>query len=59
VATGVFAAFHTWAGKSGYLDRMVVGSLTGVGVAAMERRKGAVYKVHERPRPLALYSIHA
>lgn len=59
VTAGVVAAVFGWAGGSGVLDGMAAGALIGVGVAAMEGMKGAVYSFDDRARPWALYAINA
>ncbi len=59
VSTGVVAVVYQWAGGGGVLDGMSVGALIGIGIAAMEGMKGAVYSFDERAHPWALYGINA
>lgn len=57
VSTAVLALVYQWAGGSSLLDGMVVGLLLGVGVAAVEGMKKAVYNFDTRVKPWALYSV--
>lgn len=59
VSTAVVAVAYQWGGGEGVLDGLVVGAIVGVGVAAMEGLKNAVYNFDERVRPWELYAINA
>lgn len=59
VTTAVLALVYQWAAGESIWDGLVVGAILGVGVAAMEGMKTAVYNFDERARPWALYAINA
>lgn len=58
VTTAVIALVYGWADGATLWDGLAVGAILGVGVAAMEGVKAAVYNVDERVRPWALYAIN-
>lgn len=58
VSTAVLALVYGWAGGDTILDGLAVGALLGIGVAAMEGLKPAVYNFDERVRPWALYAVN-
>lgn len=58
VTTAVLALVYEWAGGSTIFDGLVIGAIFGVGVAAMEGLKPAVYNFDVRVRPWALYAVN-
>ncbi len=58
VTTGAFAVVYQWAGGQGIGDALAVGTVLGVGIAAMEGMKAAVYSTDPRAHPWALYAIN-
>jgi hypothetical protein len=58
VTTAVLAVVYQWGGGETVVDGLLVGALLGVGVAAMEGLKPAVYNFDERVRPWSLYAIN-
>lgn len=59
VSTAVLALVYHWAGGSTILDGLAIGAMIGVGIAAMEGLKPAVYNFDERVKPWALYAVNA
>ncbi len=59
VTTAVLAIVYQWGGGTSVLDGVVVGALLGLGLAAMEALKPAVYNLDERVKPWSLYVVNA
>jgi hypothetical protein len=58
VTTAVLAVVYQWGGGATLMHGVIVGALLGVGVAAMEGLKPAVYNVDERVNPARLYVVN-
>jgi hypothetical protein len=58
VTTAVVAIVYQWGGGATILDGLAVGILLGVGVAAVEGMKAAVYNFDDRVKPWALYAVN-
>ena len=58
VSTAVIGLVYGWAGGATILDGAVIGAILGIGVAAMEGLKPAVYNFDERVKPWALYGVN-
>lgn len=58
VSTFATAVFYQWGGGSSVGDAAVVGLLVGVGVAAVEGLKPAVYNFDKQVRAWSLYAIN-
>lgn len=57
VSTAVLALVYQWAGGSSVLDGIIIGLILGVGIAAVEGMKKAIYNFDTRVKPWALYSV--
>jgi hypothetical protein len=57
VSTAVIALVYGWAGGTTITDGLIVGAVLGVGIAAMEGMKRAVYNFDERAKPWALFVV--
>ncbi|WP_167856080.1 DUF1761 domain-containing protein [Natronospirillum operosum] len=59
ISTAVLAVVYQWSGGGSVLHGMGIGALLGVGVAAVETLKKAVYNYDERTRPWPLFAVDA
>lgn len=59
LATAVLAIAYQWGGGASVVDGVLVGLLLGVGVAAAEGLKQAVYNFDERADAWTIYRINA
>lgn len=56
-STFVLALVYQWAGGLGVVDGLLIGALLGIGIAAVEGMKKAVYNFDDRTRPWALFAV--
>lgn len=59
VSAAVLAVLYQWSGASSVGHGLLIGALLGVGIAAVETLKKAVYNFDDRTRPWLLFAVDA